>query len=269
MHKIIINADDMGAAAEVNDAIFKAAARGGLCSASVMANMEHAEAAIAEAKRLPELALGAHLNLTDGRALAGGLDLLTDKGGFFKRGFLSLLFLSFFKRRALAEQAEREFRAQIEFLAMRGARVAHIDSHRHIHHIPALFYIAKKLAAQYKIPRVRVVNESLLSTIGATANYSCLWNGGLVKWAVLRVLNLISGAKSDTYFYSILHTMRIWGRNARRIRAPKRFASVEVNLHPSTIGEGRARELESALDKNWARRVSFDRARASYGVVGT
>ncbi|MDR0366991.1 MAG: ChbG/HpnK family deacetylase [Rickettsiales bacterium] len=261
-NEILVNADDLGARRETNDAIFRAAMHGGLSSASVMANMDFAEEAIAEATRLPELALGVHLNLTDGRPLSNGARLLTGKDGAFNRGFLSLWLLSLCKRRALCEQAEREFRAQIEFMESHGVRVSHIDSHRHIHHIPALFATVEKLALSYKIPRVRVVNESLGHTLAATGNFlSCLRRGGLAKWAALGLCNLISGAKSRTYFYSILHTMRIWGRNARIIRVPRGFAAVEVNLHPSTDGADRLRELGSAMQKNWKNRVSFERPR--------
>ncbi|MDR1009504.1 MAG: ChbG/HpnK family deacetylase [Rickettsiales bacterium] len=232
----IINADDFGLSPEVNRAIETAARDGCLNSTSLMVDEPEAKAAARLSKSLPGLKVGIHLDL---------------KG----YGFVHLLALSIFHRDWLETYATSEFRRQIEAARKMGIDVAHLDSHRHIHMIPLLFGVAEKLRAEYGIKRLRVVNEDLLSTLRETRNPAPLWNGGLVKYILLKFLGRISGAKSKVYFYSILNTMRLYGRNVRSIRAPGGFSAVEIAIHPSTIGDARLRELATLLDKDFPNRI--------------
>ena len=67
MKRLIITADDFGAARQVNDAV-EAAHRGGvLTAASLMVAAPEAADAITRARRLPSLRVGLHLTLLQGR----------------------------------------------------------------------------------------------------------------------------------------------------------------------------------------------------------
>ena len=65
--RLIVNADDFGAAPEVNDAIELAHRDGILRSASLMVGAPATADAIERARRLPRLAVGLHLVLVHGR----------------------------------------------------------------------------------------------------------------------------------------------------------------------------------------------------------
>ena len=63
-----------------------------------------------------------------------------------ENGFVNLFLLSILHPKELARQVELEARAQIEKAIKLGIKLSHIDSHRHIHHIPVIFKVVKKLA---------------------------------------------------------------------------------------------------------------------------
>ncbi|MCL1870918.1 MAG: ChbG/HpnK family deacetylase, partial [Promicromonosporaceae bacterium] len=158
-------------------------------------------------------------------------------------GWAALLALSVLRPRELARQAEAEMRAQIRWALDRGLALAHLDSHRHAHMIPVLFRVAGGLRAEYGIPRLRRVNESLRAT-WAGAGLGRAWlDGGVVKWAALRACGWLAGpaaaageAGAETYFYSILHATRLHGRALRRLKVPGRFGAVELCFHPCQGG---------------------------------
>ena len=139
--KKIFNANDFGISRGVNAAIVKAHREGVLNSASLMINQKFAEEAVKQAKEMPNLEMGLHINLTNEfpAAPAQKIPLLTDERGKLKNGFVNLLLLSFFKPRQLRQQVEIEMRAQIAKYLATGLPLQHLDSHRHVHLIPQIF----------------------------------------------------------------------------------------------------------------------------------
>lgn len=277
MFEVIVNADDFGVSPGVNEAVVRAHLSGCLSSASIMVNAPYADEAFELAARHPSLRIGVHLNLTGQGGLepvapASDLPLLTGSGGLFRHGFVGLLALSVSRGGKLSSEAEREMRAQIEKAVARGIKPSHLDSHRHIHAIPVLHAAAERLRREYGIPRLRVVNESLAATRAGSGILRSVVDGGLAKYLALKTLCLLSGARSDTYFYSILHTTRVFGRNAERIFVPRKYRAVEINVHPGRVevdrrkgdgvfrdyllfSENRRRELETAMDGDLSKRV--------------
>lgn len=238
MLKKIINADDFGISPGVNNAIVRAFKKGVLNSASMMMNVAYTNEAIALYKQNPGLNIGVHLNLTNQpnqRPLADPKDikLLLDKDGRLKHGFVSLMLLSFFKKKELSRQLEIEMRAQIDKAFESGIVPTHLDSHRHVHMIPTVFKVAQKLQKQYGIARLRVLNENVFYTFLTAKNWKCFWDGGLIKYAVLKTFYYWNRTKSDTYFYSVIYTTRLFGKNVRKIKVPRHFAAVEFGTHPS------------------------------------
>ena len=186
--KKIFNADDFGISHGVNHAIYKAYKEGILNSTSVMINLDYIDEAVELKKDMPELNVGLHLNLTNQYAISDKKDisLLVDEDGKFKNGFVNLLLLSFLKPKQLKKQVEIETRAQIEKSIEKGFELTHIDSHRHIHHIPVIFNVVKKIAKEYKIDRIRVVNENIFNTLKHNNDKCFLSDGGLIKYVILR-----------------------------------------------------------------------------------
>jgi len=83
--RVIINADDFGLCDGVNKAVAQAHTDGVLTSATIMANMPAADEAVKIAKKLPNLGVGVHLNLTEGRPLSKDTSIgrLLDTDGQF------------------------------------------------------------------------------------------------------------------------------------------------------------------------------------------
>ncbi len=233
--KWIVNADDFGISPGVNQAVQEANEEGGVTHTSILCNGEFIEQAIEIGKeRKGKLHVGVHLNLCYGQPISRPeeVSLLVDGEGRFKYGFTELMRLLWGKnRQKVKQQVELEWRNQIDFVLKQGLDVSHVDSHRHIHTIPALFSVAMKLKSEFKISRIRIINESLVHS-WRTAMPQCLTNGGLIKYCLLRYFGYCYRVRSNTYFYSILNSCRIQRFHIEHARIPRGFDTVEVMLHP-------------------------------------
>ncbi|MBR1600965.1 MAG: ChbG/HpnK family deacetylase [Alphaproteobacteria bacterium] len=234
MLKKIFNADDFGISKGVNTAIKQAYKEGILNSASLMINQKHAKEAVEKAKQMPNLEVGLHINLTNENPAANPKDipLLVGENGKLKNGFVNLLLLSFLHPKELAHQAEIEIRAQIEKYLQSGLKLEHLDSHRHIHLIPNIFKVVEKLAGEFNVKRIRVMNENIFNTIRQNKSKSYLFDGGIIKYMLLRFLSWWNGYKSDIYFYTILYTCKISSEHFENVKIPHGYKAVEVMIHP-------------------------------------
>ena len=271
MLKKIFNADDFGISPGVNQAIVKAHKEGVLNSTSIMINLKYAPQAVELAGQMPDLNIGLHANLTNEMPVLSRhrIPLLVDERGKFAHGFVDLALLSVLHPRELKRQVKIEVKAQIEKALAAGIKLTHLDSHRHIHMIPGIFKAFLELQQEYKIPRLRFVNENPWLTIKSTKGYEWLKDGGLVKNLVLvscAMLNkLLWKYKSDTYFYSIINTCKISRDKLKDIKIPAGYQAVEVGIHPgmpsvdreyladvfdrNILKDWRQKELETLLDK--------------------
>ena len=75
MKRIIVNADDFGFTADVNEGIVAAHRRGILTATSLMANGEAFDDAVRLARETPTLDIGCHLVLIGGESLLTGQPL--------------------------------------------------------------------------------------------------------------------------------------------------------------------------------------------------
>ena len=251
MTKVIFNADDFGISPGVNRAIFKAHTEGILNSASLMINQQFADEAVAMANVMPKLSVGLHINLTNEKPAADPKDipLLVGADGKFKNGFVRLLILSFLHPQKLREQSYIEIKTQIEKYLKTGLVLDHLDGHRHIHMIPAVFKAVKQLQAEYSVPRVRVMNENLLNTIRQNRGCSYLFDGGLIKYFLLKLLSLINRHKESTYFYTILYTCKLSKAQFQNVKIPSGYDAVEIMIHPGMP------EVDSGKDYVWDKNI--------------
>ena len=160
--QLIINADDLGIGESANRAIRDAYVDGVLTSASLMAlgpAFEHAVETVV--KPLPKLGVGLHLCLTSGRCVAAPekVKRLTDDGGLLCRGFGALMRLS--KTADGSHEIERELDAQFQRILEAGVSIDHVNSHRHVHMIPAIFAVVVRLARRYDCPAIRISDERI------------------------------------------------------------------------------------------------------------
>lgn len=160
MKRLVVTADDFGAAREVNDAI-EAAHRGGiLTAASLMVAAPAAADAITRARRMPALRVGLHLVLVDGRPLlpARAVTRLVDREGRFRTdlaGLGAVIACSRMARRQLAA----EIGAQFEAYVATGLPLDHCNAHKHYHLHPVVGRVLLAVGARYGLRAVRVPLE--------------------------------------------------------------------------------------------------------------
>lgn len=158
--RFILNADDFGLCKALNRAVLEGYQNGLLKSTSLVANGEAFEEAVNEIiPQCPELGVGIHLNIIEGKALCSDLTTLTDTHGNFNNSYIQLLIKAYNpKEKDFFAELEREFRRQIEKVMSR-TKVTHIDSHVHIHSIPRIFDLVCRLAKEYGIKQIRTQFE--------------------------------------------------------------------------------------------------------------
>jgi chitin disaccharide deacetylase len=158
---VIINADDFGLSNIVNRAILSSVERGLVNSTSIMANMPGFEEAAGLARDRDELRgrVGVHLNLTEGKPLSQpilGCRLFCGADGLF-----------YFKRerplfrldKPVKAAAYEELRMQLEKVVGAGIKPSHLDSHHHIHTEWAVVPLVRRLAKEFRIPRIRLTRN--------------------------------------------------------------------------------------------------------------
>ncbi|MCL4503946.1 MAG: hopanoid biosynthesis-associated protein HpnK [Deltaproteobacteria bacterium] len=163
---VIFTADDFGLSPALNAAVALAHRRGVLGCASLMAAGPHFSEAVKLARDLPDLCLGVHLTLIQGRAVLPPekLPRLVDSQGRFlndpvKTGW------RYFREPRLLPEIERELRAQLETVLEAGVTPWHLNSHVNLHHHPKIFPLVVGLAREYGIPALRLSREDWRTTL--------------------------------------------------------------------------------------------------------
>lgn len=158
--QLIVSADDYGLSLEVNEAVERAHRDGILRSASLMVGAPATGDAIRRARSMPELRVGLHLVLVNGRPILPARDVaaLVNAAGDLPRNLVGAGFRFFFHpgaRRALAA----EIRAQFEAFAKSGLRLDHVNAQNHMHVHPTVLGIVLKVGREYGMRAVRIPEE--------------------------------------------------------------------------------------------------------------
>ncbi len=208
--KFILNADDFGMTQAFNRAVLKGYQNGILTSASICANGEAFEQAIGEViAQCPDLSIGVHLNIIEGKSLTN-VSALTDENGIFNNGYGAMILKSF--NNEFLKQVEQEFRAQIEKIISR-TKVDHIDSHVHTHAIPNIFKIVVKLAKEYNIPYIRTQFEHPYLIPSIKKHLTIAYPINLIKIILLNTFTMINfnlvkenNLKTNNYLIGVGYT---------------------------------------------------------------
>jgi predicted glycoside hydrolase/deacetylase ChbG (UPF0249 family) len=150
---LIVNADDFGLSKGQNYGIIEACRRGAVSSTTALINGEAVEHAAQLSRDVPELGVGMHFVLTLGMPLSPMPSLTRD-------GQLGKWIWEMAEQGALPlEEITRELDCQFNrFVDVFGKEPTHIDSHHHVHMIPAIFPIVAEFA-QRKGVAIRVDRE--------------------------------------------------------------------------------------------------------------
>jgi len=152
---LIINADDLGFSDEVNQSIDQALAQDWIRSSTLMANSPcfMAGAAIAHRHR-SRAGFGIHLNLTEFHPVSDPSELETT-GLLNEEGSFSGSIRELKGGSDLMNACYRELDAQIRLVRSIGVEISHFDSHHHVHTIPWMFPIIRRLQQEHGVWRMR------------------------------------------------------------------------------------------------------------------
>ena len=160
MKRLVVTADDFGAANEVNDAVAHAHAHGILTAASLMVAAPATAEAVALAKSLPTLGVGLHLVLVDGVPVLPPDQIpdLVDDHGRFRDNMVRAGF-AFAFHPATRRQLRAEIAAQFEAFADTGLPLDHVNAHKHFHLHPVIAGMILDIGRAFGMRSVRAPVE--------------------------------------------------------------------------------------------------------------
>ena len=155
--RLIVNADDFGRSASINEAVIRAHREGILTTASLMVNEVACEEAVALALENPRLGVGLHLTLLCGHAALPPERIpgLVNADRAFTDNPAGAGFRYFFQR-GLREQLRAEIHAQFQKFRATGLPLDHVNGHLHLHLHPVVFSILMEDAGRLGIERMRL-----------------------------------------------------------------------------------------------------------------
>lgn len=237
---IILNADDFGLSKYHNLAVLKGYNDGFLTHASLLVNTSGFQEAVDNIiPKCPNLNIGIHLNIMEGKSLTD-CSLLTDGNGYFCKGYLYLMLFQYNKN--LQIQVENEFRAQIEKAIANQVKISRIDSHVHTHALPEIFKIVCKLAKEYHINYVRTQFENPYLVFPQCLSLNFLIN--MLKIIILNICTLIN--RKVLRLYDLKTNDKILGVSYTGMMNSKTVSkgldtvgknSVEIVIHPCCYDE--------------------------------
>jgi len=160
LKKLVITADDFGAAREVNEAVEHAHRHGVLTAASLMAGAPAAADAVARARTMPALRVGLHIVVVEGRPTLPPAVIpdLVDASGCF-RADMVMAGIGMFFRPAVRRQLAQEIAAQFEAFHATGLALDHVNAHKHFHLHPTVASTILKIGRRYGMRAIRVPQE--------------------------------------------------------------------------------------------------------------
>ena len=237
MKRLIVTADDFGAAPEVNEAVEQAHLRGILSAASLMVAAPAAADAIARARRLPSLRVGLHVVLTDGRPLlpAAAVSRLIDASGAF-RGNLAVLGAAIAASSAVRRQVAAEISAQFARFCDSGLELDHVNAHKHFHLHPVVAALLITIGRRFGLRAVRLPLEPprVLKRVARSAR----WQPQLMLPALLLRRRLKSaGLLAPDQCFGIEWSGRMTRPRLLALLASLPPGLTEIYLHPATAAD--------------------------------
>ncbi|MDR3048892.1 MAG: ChbG/HpnK family deacetylase [Elusimicrobiota bacterium] len=241
MLKLLLNADDYGFSTISTDNINRCLDEGLINGVSIMAGGADIERAV-ESLKNRKAAITIHLHLFDGHCLADKRFIpdLINSDEKFKFNLLSLWYALNMssKREKIKEQVFVEFCSQIDFVLKHFPNIPiRIDGHQHIHCMPVLKSVIKKLIGKYKISYIRtpIENDYPFKAPFIKKSKSLLRRYLLKKWgfSIKSILDKYNVATADYFIGSALSTdMKFDYLSAILNKLSDKSGLAEIMLHP-------------------------------------
>ncbi len=249
--QIIINADDLGMSAKVNEAIFRAMEDGVITSATILSNGSAVVPAARMLHLFPDCSFGVHLNLTEFQPLCAGsyaaLSTILDGHNCFSGNAIREVRIG----APMLKGIYREWCAQIDNLIALGVQPSHLDAHHHVHTIPQMLPDLAALRRRYRINKVRI-SRNLYDPV-APASKTLLAK----KWFYNHALRCI-GFKTTRIFTDLEAFIKICA-----VRPP-REQLIELMTHP---GSEPSSEEPGLLASDWTKKLAYQVALVSYKAL--
>jgi hopanoid biosynthesis associated protein HpnK len=235
---VIINGDDFGLSAEVNAGIIRAHREGILNSASLMVAEAGRDEAARAARELPGLDVGLHLVVCRGRSVLPPSEIapIVDSRGYFPRNPVASG-LKYFFNRSIRAKLKAECRAQVEAHLKLIGYLNHIDGHLNFHVHPALADIMVELAAEYKVPCIRLPREDAFTTLALARDHM---TRKLVESVIFRSLSrrtrrkaTSKGIRSTDWLFGLHQSGHVTEEYVTGIISRLRPGSTEIYFHPA------------------------------------
>jgi hopanoid biosynthesis associated protein HpnK len=239
---LIVTGDDFGAAREVNDGIVAAHRGGILTSASLMVTGAAVEDAVRLARAHPDLAVGLHLVLVQGRPAAppAEIPLLVRPDGLFRDQPIAtgLRYAATCLRRDGRTQLGREIAAQFDAFERTGLSLAHVDGHCNMHMHPMVLPLVLEQAARRGVRGLRLTRDPIFPALRLDPAHA--WRkvgegvvfGALGRWAAPRLG--AAGIATTDRVLGMHQTGRL--SEARLLAMVRGLApgTTEIYCHPAT-----------------------------------
>jgi hopanoid biosynthesis associated protein HpnK len=197
-----------------------------------MVGAEAAADAVARARRLPELHVGLHLVLVDGRPVLPRVEvpgLVRGNDGFDQN--LGRAGIRFFLLPQVRRELRKEIRAQFEAFRATGLPLDHVNAHKHMQLHPTVAALIVEIGRDNGMRAVRVPSEPIdvlrrafpgersrikayqpwvkalrrrLRRAGLGVNdhvFGLAWSGGMVEERVLQLVPHLPDGVSEIYFH--------------------------------------------------------------------
>jgi len=235
---VIFTADDFGMSPALNGAVVLAHRQGLLRCASLMVTGPAAPQAIAMAREMPELCLGVHLTLIQGRSVLSPRDIphLVDSQGRFAHNPVKVGWRYYWQKELLPE-IKRELAAQIEAALAPGLKVWFLNGHVNLHLHPRIFSIVLELAREYGIPGVRLAREDWRAALSLDPrNLGAKIAQGLIfAWLSRRARRLAqaAGLIYNDHLFGLLNDGRMTEDYLLGLVSHLQPGVTEIYLHPA------------------------------------
>lgn len=238
MKAVIVNGDDFGLSPEVNEGIIRAHRDGVLRSTSLMVAAPARDAAADAAREYLGLDVGLHVVACRGMSVLPSSKLggVVDAAGCFPNNPVFAGMRYFFDRR-LRAALEAECRAQIELHLKLVGYLNHIDGHLNFHVHPVLADILVALAAEYRVPCLRIPREPVVTTLELARDHAAR---KLVESVVFRALSRRTrrmmaerGLKSTDWLFGLHQTGHVTESYVLGLVGRLPEGTTEIYFHPA------------------------------------
>lgn len=245
-HKVILNADDFGKSPIVNGCIALCFKQGTISRTSIMVNMPDAESAAELAKREGFFSqVGLHLNLTEGTPLTEEIKQtpFCNEDGEFTQWALknsSRIWIAAEYRRIV----QREIAMQCQRYLDMGFKLAHMDSHQHVHTNLSMLPLIIGEAEHFGFQSIRLSRNIPYAQIqGARYIYKRMVNRKISKF-------------NDSHNKNGMAVSLFGGMEDAEIFLKEKGsenAALEIMMHPGTLCDGAVLDaLNGKCIEKWA-----------------